>query len=112
MHRIINRFKFDEAEAGEKEVIKNMQRRQLEVENGIITAEEAQQQEMDEQTVREKFNIKLDTGVENMEEDSVKEQSMQELLQKINDGAKQEEIDSDEEYNNEVFGKKENENGM
>lgn len=88
-----------------------MQRRQLEVENGIITAEEAQQQEMDEQTVREKFNIKLDTGVENMEEDSVKEQSMQELLQKINDGAKQEEIDSDEEYNNEVFGKKENENG-
>ena len=88
-----------------------MQRRQLEVENGIITAEEAQQQEMDEQTVREKFNIKLDTGVENMEEDSVKEQSMQELLQKINDGAKQEEIDSDEEYKNEVFGKKENENG-
>ena len=88
-----------------------MQRRQLEVENGIITAEEAQQQEMDEHTVREKFNIKLDTGVENMEEDSVKEQSMQELLQKINDGAKQEEIDSDEEYNNEVFGKKENENG-
>lgn len=88
-----------------------MQRRQLEVENGIITAEEAQQQEMDEQTVREKFNIKLDTGVENMEEDSVKEQSMQELLQKINDGAKQDEIDSDEEYNNEVFGKKENENG-
>ena len=111
MHRIINRFKFDEAEAGEKEVIKNMQRRQLEVENGIITAEEAQQQEMDEQTVREKFNIKLDTGVENMEEDSVKEQSMQELLQKINDGDKQDETDSDEEYKNEVFGKKENENG-
>ena len=88
-----------------------MQRRQLEVENGIITAEEAQQQEMDEQTVREKFNIKLDTGVENMEEDSVKEQSMQELLQKINDGDKQDETDSDEEYKNEVFGKTENENG-
>ena len=88
-----------------------MQRRQLEVENGIITAEEAQQQEMDEQTVREKFNIKLDTGVENMEEDSVKEQSMQELLQKINDGDKQDETDSDEEYKNEIFSKKENENG-
>lgn len=106
---VMHRFKFDEAEAGEKEVIKNMQRRQLEVENGIITAEEAQQQEMDEQTVREKFNIKLDMGTEDTnEEDHVREQSMQELLQKIQGDSEE---DSDEEYKNEVFGKKEIENG-
>lgn len=91
--------------------MKNMQRRQLEVENGIITAEEAQQQEMDEQTVREKFNIKLDMGTEeNPEEDATKEQTMQELLDKIK-GENEEEVDSDEEYKNEVFGRKENENG-
>lgn len=85
-----------------------MQRRQVEVENGIITAEEAQQQEMDEQSVREKFNIKLDMGLEDTEEDETKEQTMQELLQRIHDGNEE---DSDEEYKNEVFGKKEASNG-
>ena len=93
-------FKFDEAEAGEKEVIKNMQRRQVEVENGIISAEEAQQQEADEHTVREKFNIKLVNAPEEGEED--KGPSMQELLKKID------EEDSD---NDDVFGHRENENG-
>lgn len=91
------RFKFDEAEAGEKEVLKNMQRRQLEVENGIITAEEAQQQELDEQTVREKFNIKLvDTrdleGVEGVENGT----SMQQLLQKIEASSEEEEQEEEE----------------
>ena len=60
-------FKFDETEAGEKEVIKSMQKRQVEIDNGIITPEEAQQQEMDEQSVRDKFNIKLATTTENAE---------------------------------------------
>ena len=91
------RFKFDEAEAGEKEVLKNMQRRQLEVEKGIITAEEAQQQELDEQTVREKFNIKLvDTrdleGVEGVENGT----SMQQLLQKIEASSEEEEQEEEE----------------
>ena len=91
------RFKFDEAEAGEKEVLKNMQRRQVEVENGIITAEEAQQQEQDEQTVREKFNIKLvDTrdleGVEGVENGT----SMQQLLQKIEASSDEEEEGEEE----------------
>ncbi|KAK8825318.1 hypothetical protein WA538_003015, partial [Blastocystis sp. DL] len=90
-------FKFDEAEAGEKEVLKNMQRRQVEVENGIITAEEAQQQEQDEQSVREKFNIKLiDThdldGVEGVENGA----SMQQLLQKM-EASSDEEVEANEE---------------
>ena len=94
-------FKFDEAEAGEKEVIKNMQRRQVELENGIISAEEAQQQENDEQTVRDKFNIKLATAAPEEEED--KGPSMQELLDKIDE----EKSDDDDE----VFGHRDNENG-
>lgn len=57
--RLHRRFKFDETEAGEKEVLKNMQRRQVELENGLISAEEAQQQEMDEQEARERYNVKL-----------------------------------------------------
>lgn len=74
-----------------------MQRRQLEVENGIITAEEAQQQELDEQTVREKFNIKLvDTrdleGVEGVENGT----SMQQLLQKIEASSEEEEQEEEE----------------
>ena len=44
-----------------------MQKRQVEIDNGIITPEEAQQQEMDEQSVRDKFNIKLATNTENPE---------------------------------------------
>ena len=97
LYRIICRFKFDEAEAGEKEVLKNMQRRQVEVENGIITAEEAQQQEQDEQSVREKFNIKLiDThdldGVEGVENGA----SMQQLLQKM-EASSDEEVEANEE---------------
>jgi len=74
-----------------------MQRRQVEVENGIITAEEAQQQEQDEQTVREKFNIKLvDTrdleGVEGVDNGT----SMQQLLQKIEASSDEEEEGGDE----------------
>ena len=74
-----------------------MQRRQLEVENGIITAEEAQQQEQDEQTVREKFNIKLvDTrdleGVEGVDTGT----SMQQLLQKIEASSDEEEEGEEE----------------
>ena len=93
-------FKFDEAEAGEKEVIKNMQRRQVEVENGIISAEEAQQQEMDEQTVRDKFNIKLAT---NATEEEEKGPSMQELLDKIDEDKSDDDDD--------VFGHRDNDNG-
>ena len=94
---LMGRFKFDEAEAGEKEVLKNMQRRQVEVENGIITAEEAQQQEQDEQSVSEKFNIKLiDThdldGVEGVETGA----SMQQLLQKM-EASSDEEVEANEE---------------
>ena len=74
-----------------------MQRRQVEVENGIITAEEAQQQEQDEQTVREKFNIKLvDTrdleGVEGVDNGT----SMQQLLQKIEASSDEEEEGEEE----------------
>ena len=77
--------------------MKNMQRRQVEVENGIITAEEAQQQEQDEQTVREKFNIKLvDTrdleGVEGVDNGT----SMQQLLQKIEASSDEEEEGEEE----------------
>ena len=46
-----------------------MQRRQVELDNKIITEEEAQQQEADEQTVREKYNIKL-AKTEDLEEDN------------------------------------------
>ena len=84
-------FKFDEAEAGEK---------QVEVENGIISAEEAQQQENDEQTVRDKFNIKLATTATEEEE---KGPSMQELLDKIDE----EKSDDDDD----VFGHRDNDNG-
>lgn len=78
-------------------MLKNMQRRQVEVENGIITAEEAQQQEQDEQTVREKFNIKLvDTrdleGVEGVDNGT----SMQQLLQKIEASSDEEEEGEEE----------------
>ena len=74
-----------------------MQRRQVEVENGIITAEEAQQQEQDEQTVREKFNIKLvDTrdleGVEGVDNGT----SMQQLLQKSEASSDEEEEGEEE----------------
>ena len=77
--------------------MKNMQRRQVEVENRIITAEEAQQQEQDEQTVREKFNIKLvDTrdleGVEGVDNGT----SMQQLLQKIEASSDEEEEGEEE----------------
>ena len=77
-----------------------MQRRQVEVENGIISAEEAQQQENDEQTVRDKFNIKLATTATEEEE---KGPSMQELLDKIDE----EKSDDDDD----VFGHRDNDNG-
>ena len=85
----MNRYKFDETEAGEKEVLKNMQKRQAQIESGLITEEEAQQQAKDEITFCEKYNIKIDSG--NKMDHSVS--------------------DDDEEYKKEVFGE-EIENGV